>query len=380
MNAAVSGLAEALRTMGTVGVETAPIGHESRKARAVRTWQRLSRLGFHIQRIRGYARSCLSSLAEKARQSPTVVTATPPHEQQSATLLYFLTMLTQKGARKVVRQAGNNGFEAYRQLCLMYGTPDQEGSTGLFVQIMTHKFGSKIQDVEDRLNEFLELVRRYDEANGTDPVPDQVKKKACIMSHTPEPLKTHLQLSVRKLGNINALRVATEDYLRSRRIFKTTSAGNTNDEDSMEVDVTSPKGKGKEKSTKGKKGGKKGKVIHSGKSYGEHSRIDGECRNCGMYGHKASDCWYKQTNKSQGKSKGTGKSKSKMTEISESDCKQVDDWNPSSNTSAQQPNLSQVNTIGCEDEGLWIFSPEDNKKRWYTVNWEDQSRPNTTRN
>ena len=62
-----------------------------------------------------------------------------------------------------------------------------------------------------------------------------------------------------------------------------------------------------------------------------------------------------------------------MTEISESDSsKQVDDWGPSSNTSAQQPNLSQVKTIGCGDEGLWIFSLEDNKKRRYTVNWEDQ--------
>ena len=308
--------------------------------------------------------------------------ATPPHEQESATLLYLLTMLTQKGARKVVRKAGNNGFEAYRQLCLMYGTSDQEGSTGLFVQIMTYKFGSKIEDVEDRLNEFMELVRRCDEANGTDPVPDQVKK-ACIISNTPEPLKTHLQLNVGKLGNFNALRVATEDYLRSRRIFKTTTAGNTHDEDSMEVDAVSRKGKGKEKSGKGKKGGKKGKEIHSGKGYGEtmteHSRFEGECRNCGKYGHKASDCWYKQTNKSQGKGKGTGKSKSKVTEISESDnSKQVDDWNPSSNTSAQQPNLSQVNTIGCADEGFWIFSLEDSKKRRYTVNWEDQSRSNLT--
>ena len=121
--------------------------------------------------------------------------ATPPQEQQSATLLYLLTMLTQKGARKVVRKAGNNGFEAYRQLCLIYGTSNQEGSTGLFVQIMTCKFGSKMEDVEDRLNEFLELVRRYDEANGTDPVPDQLKN-ACIISNKPEPPKTHLQLNV----------------------------------------------------------------------------------------------------------------------------------------------------------------------------------------
>ena len=214
-------------------------------------------------------------------------------------------------------------------------------------------------------------------------IPFPTKKKACIISKTPEPLKTHLQLNVGKLGNFNALRVATEDHLRSRRIFKTTSAGNTHDEDSMEVDAVSRKGKGKEKSGKGKKGGKKGKEIHSGKGYGEttteHSRFDGECRNCGKYGHNASDCWYKQTNKSQGKGKGTGKSKSKVTEISERDnSKQVDDWNPSSNTSAQQPTLSQVNTIRCADEGLWTFSLEDSKKRRYTVNWEDQSRPNQT--
>ena len=128
--------------------------------------------------------------------------ATPPHEQQSATLLYLLTMFTQKGTRKVVRKAGNNGFEANRQLCLMYGTSDQEGSTRLFVQIMTYKLGSKIEVVEDRLNEFLKLVRRCDEANGTDPVP-RPSEKACIMSNTPKPLKTPLRLNVAKLGNFN---------------------------------------------------------------------------------------------------------------------------------------------------------------------------------
>ena len=59
--------------------------------------------------------------------------------------------------------------------------------------------------------------------------------------------------------------MATEDFLRSRRIFKTTSAGNIHDEGSMEVGAVSRKGKGKEKSGKGKKGGKKGIEIHSGK-------------------------------------------------------------------------------------------------------------------
>ena len=145
--------------------------------------------------------------------------------------------------RKIVRKAGNNGCEAYSQLCLVYGTSIQEGSAGLFYLITTYKFGSRIEDVEDRLNEFLELVRRYDEANGTDLVPDQ-EKDLCIILNTAEPLKTHLRLNVRKLGNFDVLPVATVDYSRSRRPFKTTSDANTHDGDPMEVDAISRKGKG----------------------------------------------------------------------------------------------------------------------------------------
>ena len=117
MNAAVTGLTEAVENSGTVGVETAPRGHKSRKA----SWDFTTK---------GYACTldpAHPALLNTVRQSP-VVMATPPHEQQSTTLLYLLTMLNQNGARKVVRKAGNNGFEAYKQLCLMYRTSDQEGS------------------------------------------------------------------------------------------------------------------------------------------------------------------------------------------------------------------------------------------------------------
>ena len=136
------------------------------------------------------------------------------------------------------------------------------------------------------------------------------------------------------------------------------------------------KGKAKKNPARARRVARK-KKSHSGKGYGEttteHSRFEGECRNCGEYGHKAADRWYKQPPKPQNESKGSGKSKSKVAEISESDSsKQVDEtWTP--NTSAPQPNLSQVNTIGCPYGGLWIFSLKDSKKRRYTVNWEDQS-------
>ena len=103
------------------------------------------------------------ALLKAARQSTTVVTATPHHDGSPRQCCICSRCSHRKGARKVVRKVGNNGFEAYRQLCMMYGVSDHEGSAGLFVQIMTYKFGSRIQDVDNRLNEFLELVRRYDE-------------------------------------------------------------------------------------------------------------------------------------------------------------------------------------------------------------------------
>ena len=87
------------------------------------------------------------------------------------------------------------------------------------VHVMTFKFGTKIDEVEDRLNEYVELVRKYDEVNGIDPVPDAVKK-ACIVSNTPEPLRTHLQLNAGKMAKFDGVRVAAENYRRSRRIFK----------------------------------------------------------------------------------------------------------------------------------------------------------------
>ena len=113
-----------------------------------------------------------------------------------------------------------------------------------------------------------------------------------FISNTPKPLKTHLQLNVGKLGHFDALRVATEDHLRSRRIFKTTASVTAHDDDPMEVDVLSRKGKGKGKFGKGNTGGKKGKENHSFKGYGEQNSensplFEGECRNCGKYGHKS---------------------------------------------------------------------------------------------
>ena len=141
MDASVTGLTKAVRTMGQSVSKPRPEDMRVGKPEPYAPGNDFDDWDYTFNAYAGTLDLAYPALLKTARQSPTVVMATPPHEQQSATLLYLLTMLTQKGAPKVVRKAGNNGFEAYRQVCLMYGTSDQEGSTGLFVQIMTYTFG-----------------------------------------------------------------------------------------------------------------------------------------------------------------------------------------------------------------------------------------------
>ena len=116
MNAAVAGLTKAVRTMGQS--VSKPRSQDTRvgKPEPYALGKDFDDWDFAFNGYAGTLDPAYPAWLKTARQSPAVVMATPPHEQQSATLLYLLTMLTQKGARKVVREAGNNGFEAYRQL------------------------------------------------------------------------------------------------------------------------------------------------------------------------------------------------------------------------------------------------------------------------
>ena len=119
MNAAETGLTEAVRTMGQSVSKPRPEDMRVGK-KAYALGKDFDDWDFTFNGHAGTLDPAYPALLKTARQLPTVVMATPPHEKHSATLLY---LLTQKG---VVRKAGNNGFEAYRQLCLMYGTSDQE--------------------------------------------------------------------------------------------------------------------------------------------------------------------------------------------------------------------------------------------------------------
>ena len=103
MNAAVSGLAEAVRTMGQSVSKPRPENMRVGKPEPYAPGKDFDDWDFTFNGYAGTLDPAYPALLKTARQSPTVVMATPPHEERSATLLYLITMLTQKGARKVVK-------------------------------------------------------------------------------------------------------------------------------------------------------------------------------------------------------------------------------------------------------------------------------------
>ena len=110
MSAAVTGLTEAVRTMGQSVTRPRPEDMRVGKPEPYVPGKDFDDWDFTFNEYAGTLDPTYPALLKAARQSTTVVTATTPHEQQSSTLLYLLTMLTQKGARKVVQKSREQRF------------------------------------------------------------------------------------------------------------------------------------------------------------------------------------------------------------------------------------------------------------------------------
>ena len=212
---------------GKVGVETAPRGQESREARAVRTWQRLWRLGFHIQRIRGYARSCLSCLAENSE------TITNIGDGDSTTRTAVCNIAVPHHDPYTERST-ESGEESWKQRFrnLQTTVPDVRNvRSGRHHGIIraNHDLQVRFQNCRrgrpsERISGTGETIRwgeRYRSRSRSS------EKGVHFFSNTAWASEDTSSVECWKTGNFNALRVATEDFLKSRRIFKTTSAGNT---------------------------------------------------------------------------------------------------------------------------------------------------------
>ena len=96
MNAAMTELTEAVRTMGQSVSKPRPEDMRVWKPEPYAPGKDFDDWDFTFNENVGTLDPAYQALLIAARQSPTMVMATPPHEQRSATLLYLLTMLTLK--------------------------------------------------------------------------------------------------------------------------------------------------------------------------------------------------------------------------------------------------------------------------------------------
>ena len=108
-------------------------------------------------------------------------------------------------------------------------------------------------------------MRRYDEAKRHRSRARSSEKGLNNFEHAGTAEDTSSAECQQSMGTFDALRVAIEDYLRSRRIFKTTSAGNTHEDDPMEVDVLCRKGKARGNPARASKVARKATRVTLGK-------------------------------------------------------------------------------------------------------------------
>ena len=118
------------------------------------------------------------NLLKTARQSPTVVMATPPHEPQSATLLYLLTMSTESGEESCKQR-----FRSLQTTVLgvrNFRYRGQHGTIRADHDVQVRFQGRGRGRTCERNSEASTTVQWGD---GTDPVPDQVKKSVHHFEH-----------------------------------------------------------------------------------------------------------------------------------------------------------------------------------------------------
>ena len=112
MNAAVSGLPEAVRTMGQSVSKPRPEDMIVGEPEPYAPGKDFDDWDFTFNGYAGTIDPAYLALLKTARQSPTVVMATQSHEQQSATLLYLLTMLHTEGSTESGEKSWKQRFRS----------------------------------------------------------------------------------------------------------------------------------------------------------------------------------------------------------------------------------------------------------------------------
>ena len=234
--------------------------------------------------------------------------------QINVQLKTVLAHLCEGESWSIVQNCGRNGLEAWRRLHRRFDPLTGGRRRNLLRAIMAPQ-RVKMEELGSALQVWEDMVARYNKKNskiGDPELADDIKCSA-VEAMVPESLERHLQLNAMRLKRYEDVRMEVYSYFEActGKVARPSVREQVRDEQqSTPMDVDSlMKGKSKGKG-RGKGDGKHGKGTGKGKGTG--SKFDGNCNFCGKYGHRASECWSKQSQDKSGKGQekgGKGKSK-----------------------------------------------------------------------
>ena len=231
-------------------------------------------------------------LAEQQDSALDFVNFGDTAQQQARTMSYILSQMLQGGPLQLVMNSGHNGLEAWRQLVRQEEPVSGASQVATLSLILSTKFSGKGTSFVEEMQKFEGALQRY-EAQFNEPLPDALHQ-ALLKSNAPGSIKNQVDMTT--FANATVLKDALVQYMQ---VHLATAAVHERpaDEMAMEVDLVYGKGKKNKNKGKGQQKGKYGKgEVKGGGKKGEKGKassvkFDGNCRNCGKYGHRAKDCW-----------------------------------------------------------------------------------------
>ena len=201
--------------------------------------------------------------------------------------------------------SGNNGLEAYRQLCRRWLAGTRGRNLARLHAILQWNFGATATETLDSLASWESEIEEWEQLTG-ERMADSIK--LCVLdAQAPKELSTYLRLHTKAEETFATVKRKIQDYFQVMD-----QSGPV----PMEVGFVGKKGKkGKGKQQQSKGGGKhnKGKdkqlqdknqpKAHEEKGHGKpeqskqsSGKFQGYCGNCGKWGHPQRKCWGKSIN------------------------------------------------------------------------------------
>ena len=248
----------------------------------------------------------MERMEEPSAADPNIEAASVDISTENRNLYYDLTMLTTGTSLKLVKGvSGNNGLEAYRQLCERWHAGTRGRNLARLQAILQWNFGTTATETLDSLASWESETEEWEQLTG-ERMADSIK--LCVLdSQAPKELSTYLRLHTKAEETFATVKRKIQDYLQ---------AIDQSGPVPMEVGFVGKKGKkGKGKQQQSKGGGmqstgkdkqpqdKNQTKAQEGKGQekpeqGKQSsgKFQGYCGNCGKWGHPQRECWSKSIN------------------------------------------------------------------------------------